>query len=55
MHVVVFQKSDPPLEPGVPGELIDALQHFLARIVSRMRLAREDDLHGSPTPKAMSW
>ena len=48
VHVVVLEERHPALERGVPGELVDALQHFLARIVGRMRLAREDDLHRPP-------
>ena len=48
MHVVVFQERDPALERGVAGELVDALQHFLPRVVGRMRLAGEHDLHRPP-------
>ena len=48
VHVVVFEEGDAALELGVPGELVDALQHFLAGVVGRMRLAREDDLHRPP-------
>ena len=48
MHVVVLEERDPPLELGVAGELVDALEHFLARVVGRVRLAGEDDLHRAP-------
>src|SRR5215208_185161 len=48
VHVVVLEKRHASLELGVAGELVDALAHFLARIVRRMRLPGEDDLDRTP-------
>ena len=48
VHVVVLEERDPALELGIAGELVDALEHFLARVVGRVGLAREDDLHRTP-------
>src|SRR2546422_3329657 len=48
MHVVVLEERNPALEPGFPGVRVHALQHLLARLVTRMRLAGEHDLHRAP-------
>src|SRR6266566_2564943 len=48
MHVVVLEERNPALEPGFPSVRVHALQHLLARLVTRMRLAGEHDLHWSP-------
>ena len=48
VHVVVFEEGHAALELGVTGELIDALEDFLAGIVGGVRLAGEDDLHRPP-------
>ena len=48
VHVVVLEERHPALELGVAGELVDALEHFLARVVGRVGLAGEDDLHRAP-------
>src|SRR5580765_1565234 len=48
VHVVVLQERHPSLELRIPGELVDALEDFLARIVRGMGLARKDDLNRTP-------
>jgi hypothetical protein len=48
VHVVVLEERHPALEFRVAGELVDALEDFLAGVVGRVRLAGEDDLHRAP-------
>ncbi|OPZ29522.1 MAG: hypothetical protein BWZ01_00531 [Deltaproteobacteria bacterium ADurb.BinA179] len=45
VHVVVFEEDDPVAERLLPCDVGDALDDGLAFMVSRMRLARDDDLH----------
>src|SRR6267143_1099920 len=48
MQLVILEKGDAALEAGILRSHEDALQHALARIVRRMRLAGKDDLYGIP-------
>ena len=45
MHAVVFNERDASFEARVTRELINVLQHLLARIVGGVRLAGKNDLH----------
>jgi hypothetical protein len=47
VHFIIFEEGDAPLERGIQGGLENPLQHAFPRIVRRMCLPREDDLHGA--------